>query len=233
MTAAGAEVTRRRGLRVLLLAAFAALAALLLPAAPASAASSPAAEKGVGAISTESILTVGVHESIRAGQHPVRGPSQLQLVSGHCVAADSEYVDLYHGTTRTGAAGIRVNGIDLSLANPRTDFGPGFYTTRSLEQAAARAEAVGGPEGEILHYRVPTAAFDNLSGLTFESGGDAYASFLRGIREGDMHGFDYVEGPFLRNPGDFYAGKDAITTGNQVSFHTPSAVELLNGYLLP
>lgn len=74
--------------RVVLLAALAAVAALLLPAAPASAASVPAAGNGVGAITTETIFTVGVHESVSAGGHRVRGPSQLQLVSGHCVAAE-------------------------------------------------------------------------------------------------------------------------------------------------
>ena len=154
--------------------------------------------------------------------------------SGSGAAAEGDFVDLYHGTTSAAAAGIRENGIDLSLANPRTDFGPGFYTTRSFEQAAARAEAVGGPgAGEVLQYRVPTSLFDELSGQTFDSGDGTYASFLRGIRGGGMHAFDYVEGPVLRNPGGFYSGKDPVTFGNQVSFHTPTAVDLLNGYLLP
>lgn len=48
-----------------------------------------------------------------------------------------------------------------------------------------------------------------------------------------MHPYDYVEGPLLGNPRDFMAGKDASTFGNQVSFHTVGAVDLLSGNLLP
>lgn len=135
---------------------------------------------------------------------------------------------LYHGTTPENAASIRANGIDLGMANPRTDFGPGFYTTRIYDQALARA---GGDTAGVLTYNVPESMFDSLSGVTFEDGGSDYADFLRSIRSGDMNPYDYVEGPVLRNPGAFYAGKDPITFGNQISFHTQTAVDMMNGYL--
>jgi hypothetical protein len=86
MTATGAGATVRRGrLLLVLFAAVTALIAALLPATPASAATGPAAEKGVGAIHVELIFLVGVHESVSAGGHRVRGPSLLQVVSAHCV----------------------------------------------------------------------------------------------------------------------------------------------------
>ncbi len=73
--------------RVLLLAASTFVLALLLPAVPASATTLPAAETRVGALDPTTAAVVGVHECITAGQRPVRGPSQLQVVSGLCVAA--------------------------------------------------------------------------------------------------------------------------------------------------
>ena len=70
------------------LAALVAVLAVLLPAGMASASGSPAAETRVGAIHPTTSTVVGVHECISAGQRPVRGPSQLQVVVGHCVAAE-------------------------------------------------------------------------------------------------------------------------------------------------
>jgi len=74
--------------RVRLLAALTAVLALLLPGPPASASTSAAAQTRVGASRPAVSHVVGVHECIRAGQRPVRGPSQLRLVVGHCVAAE-------------------------------------------------------------------------------------------------------------------------------------------------
>jgi hypothetical protein len=62
---------------------------------------------------------VGVAEHIAAGQHLGRAPSQLRLVSGHCVAAEAALTtprvgsaklqniidDLYKGTTNPGRVG--------------------------------------------------------------------------------------------------------------------------------
>ena len=76
--------------------------------------------------------------------------------------------------------------------------------------------------------------FDDLSGQVFPDANSEYLDMVRSMRlRGPIHSFDYVEGPVLRNPGDYLAGKEPITFGNQISFHTETAVNLLNGYLLP
>jgi hypothetical protein len=46
-----------------------------------------------------------------------------------------------------------------------------------------------------------------------------------------MHSYDYVSGPVLNNPRAFYAGKPASTFGDQISFHTQRAIDLLQGGL--
>jgi len=61
---------------------------MLLPAGTASASGLPAAQTRVGAIGPTVTTVVGVAERIAAGQRRVRAPSQLQFVSGHCVAAE-------------------------------------------------------------------------------------------------------------------------------------------------
>lgn len=68
------------GWRRLILAVFVALATWLLPATSASAAVPSAAETRVGASMRATPEVVGVHECTTAGQRPVRGPSQLQIV---------------------------------------------------------------------------------------------------------------------------------------------------------
>ncbi len=74
----------------MLLTLLSAVVALLLPTVPASAGTLPAAETRVGSFNPAASDVVGVHECISAGQRAVRGPSQLQVVVGNCVAAEAE-----------------------------------------------------------------------------------------------------------------------------------------------
>jgi hypothetical protein len=75
-------------LRLVLLTVLTALAALLSPALHASASGLPAAETRVGDSTLAAPDVDGVAEHIAAGQRRSRAPSQLRLVSGHCVAAE-------------------------------------------------------------------------------------------------------------------------------------------------
>lgn len=148
-------------------------------------------------------------------------------------AADT--VDLYHATTAERAASIRANGIDLARARPNTDFGPGFYTTRNPVQAeawAARLQKAGSPS-EVLHYQVPANEFAGLNGLTFEGPTPGWEDLVRSQRllGGPPHGYDFVEGPMVGNVRGAWGGGTLDPWGNQVSFHTPDAIDLLNGYL--
>jgi hypothetical protein len=84
-----------------------------------------------------------------------------------------------------------------------------MYYTVSWDNAREYCEHPG-----ELH--VPQSMFENLSGITFEDGGSDFAVFLRPIRFEGMYSYDYVEGPLLRNPGAFYAGKGCYTFGSQI-----------------
>jgi len=164
------EVTRphaaSRRLRVLLLAALTALAALLFGAGTASASSLPAAETRVGVWTLAAPEVVGVHECITAGQHWARGPSQLRLVVGHCVAAEdgarlASRTDELTGaldpiaqnsrtsavmSTRQGADVLASGGRDLSPAQPALGQGddvlgrlPGAHAEMTAMDAAGKA----------------------------------------------------------------------------------------------
>ena len=84
--------TRTSSLRArwagLLLAPLVAVLAMLLGAGTTSASGLPAAETRVGAIHPTVTVSVVVAEHIAAGQRRSRAPSQLRLLSGHCVAAE-------------------------------------------------------------------------------------------------------------------------------------------------
>ncbi|HET9655786.1 MAG TPA: RHS repeat-associated core domain-containing protein, partial [Kineosporiaceae bacterium] len=139
-------------------------------------------------------------------------------------AGPGETLPLFHGTTLGNVAGIRATGIDLARANPRTDFGAGFYTTADHAQALLRA---GGNPAGVLEFRLDRSAFDGLSGRTFTSGDDDYAEFLRAVRQEGGHPYDYVSGPVLAQPRNFYLGSTPVTFGNQTSFHTSVAISIL------
>ena len=73
---------------------------------------------------------------------------------------------------------------------------------------------------------------ESLSGRSFGAANQDYLDFVRTMRSGGpMHPYDLVQGPVLRNPFGFLDGDPAITFGNQWSFHTQSAVDLLYGGL--
>ena len=115
--------------RVLLLAALAAVLAMLLPAGTSSASGLPAAQTRVGAIGPTVTTVVGVAEHIAAGQRRVRAPSQLQFVSGHCVAAEADSGLLRLSTEESW-------GNPGSLARHFRDHGADFGATSAEEYAS-------------------------------------------------------------------------------------------------
>ena len=100
MTTTTSTRTFSRRWAVLLLAVLAAVLALVLPASTASANGLSAAQTRVGVSTLAAPDVVGVAEHIAAGQRRSRAPSQLRLVSGHCVAAEDGGL-LFRGVAKT------------------------------------------------------------------------------------------------------------------------------------
>ena len=142
-----------------------------------------------------------------------------------------EFTTLYHGTSKEAAVAIRANGIDLSFSRAKIDFGKGFYTTKDLGQAQAWAARQG---GEVLTFNVPNSQLGQLSHLQFPSANGTWADFIAANRGGaSLHGFDAVSGPMLGNPRPFMKGASPAPLGQQISFHSDAAINLLNNSLLP
>lgn len=143
-----------------------------------------------------------------------------------------DLIRFYHGTTKSGASSIRSNGIDLSFSRTKTDFGRGFYTTTDRAQAQIWAAA---RDGEVLEFSVSRQALAGLNGL--DMGAKTQPSLFRFFRHnrlgGRMHSYDAVSGPMLGNPGSFLRGKPGRIVGQQTSFHTQDAIDLLYQGLQP
>ena len=151
--------------------------------------------------------------------------------AGRGRSGSDDMVDLYHGTAKKWAPGIRRDGIDLSVQRADSDFGRGFYTTNNRAQAENWA-ARNADGGAVLHYRVPRAELGKLNALKFDRADADWESFVMHNRTfGSMHSYDTVEGPYLGNPEHALNGKPLVAEGHQLSFHTDSAVNMLNGYL--
>jgi len=135
---------------IFLLAALAAVLAFVLPAGTASASSLPTAGTRVGVFLPATPDLVGVAQHITAGQHWVRGPSQLRLASGHCVAAE-DGVGALSGATqanvdnaieRAAAGKVRFTGHDgKPYLNSDGLLPEGEYTEWTAAEAGAKRGA--------------------------------------------------------------------------------------------
>jgi RHS repeat-associated protein len=154
----------------------------------------------------------------------------------HLSAADcwDTYVDVYHATNTVGAANIRENGVDPNYKPRPRDFGNGFYTTEDVTQAQDWANSKFGKDGVVLHFRIPAVVFDSLPRKTFTKSSPDLESFVRYYRGGGTKspGYAVVEGPMLRNVGQFRKGASPVWFGNQVVFYGGAAT-MLDGYLEP
>lgn len=146
-----------------------------------------------------------------------------------------DFVDLYHGTSANNAASIRANGIDLSRSRKQLDFGSGFYTTADPEQAADWVKRLEkqGESGEVLHYRVRKADLEALNGRTFEGATQEWEDMVRSQRRlgSPPHDLDYVQGPMVGRVKGLRDNGPLDPWGHQLSIHTQTAADLLNGGL--
>ncbi|MEV0639675.1 RHS repeat-associated core domain-containing protein [Streptomyces sp. NPDC050619] len=142
-------------------------------------------------------------------------------------------VDLFHGTTGAGADNILARGIDPQFKPREMDFGAyGFYVTNSPQQAIDWAKRLGKRYDDVpavLHFRVPKSELDKLNSKIFDGPSDELADFIRHHRSGgDMHGYDMVEGPMLRNVPAFLDGKPGVFNGHQMAIFTDRAAQLFD-----
>ena len=104
---------------------------------------------------------------------------------------------LYHGSH------VEVRNPKILTASRVGDFGTGFYTTSSMEQArrwaAIRAQQVKATSGVVTVFEVPDSLFENpeLSVKTFTKADNKWLDFVMANRKDTEfeHSFDLVRGP--------------------------------------
>jgi len=145
----------------------------------------------------------------------------------------------FHGTVVRSLSSI-ARGVDPSYFRPRKDFGRGFYLTTSPRQAASWADwlaeqSLGTDEPAVLAFTIDLDDLAGLHLLSLLSGNyeaEDFWSFVWHCRENDAdHGrsvnggwYDVVMGPVAA----FWRQRALYSGGDQVSFHTPSAISLLS-----
>jgi hypothetical protein len=143
-------------------------------------------------------------------------------------------ITLFHGTTLLHATAIQSGGVNPALGRKRTDFGPGFYTTTSYQQACSWASVLAASASATAAVVTITCARDKLAGLDTlafirgDYGADDFWSFVWHCRNGAAdHGrgttnagfYDIVYGPVAA----FWAQRSAMHDADQISFHTSTA----------
>lgn len=122
--------------------------------------------------------------------------------------------------------------MDLNHATRDMDFGRGFYTTKDINQANDWILRKFKGNGEMIEFRIPKSEFNKLNGLNFENADSKWLKFVTASRNGNKNAYDYVSGPMLANPrGYLQQGKKALSTGQQISFNTNDAINILNQYM--
>ncbi|MDR3252358.1 MAG: DUF3990 domain-containing protein [Tannerella sp.] len=151
---------------------------------------------------------------------------------------------VYHGTTTQD-----IGQPDLSKCRIRTDFGKGFYTTASLEQArkwaVLRQKRLFEKSAYVVEYEIDDAILssDDFLVLHFEGANEEWLKFVFNNRRGIItEQYDLVMGPVAND--SLYATLLLYEQGvlsveatiaqlkthtlfNQLSFHTDKALQAL------
>ncbi len=144
---------------------------------------------------------------------------------------------LFHGTTLVSAQGIINSRIDLTLGRQALDFGIGFYTTTSEDQARgwARKKAFAPDTPALVRYEVSRNALALLEFLAFvrsDNMAHDFWDFVVYCRSGnighargkDIPYFDVVVGPLVQQ---WKTRRTVHPDSDQLSFHTDNAVQIL------
>jgi hypothetical protein len=181
-----------------------------------------------------------------AKAHPVGPPPAWNVIR--------TFIELWHGCTQSSAQDIQANGVVLTKSRHGLDFGQGFYTTTNRDQAEDRAKVLHSQlpaaarnvqHPALVQFRVPLGQLAQLESLMFVRGDawhDAFWSLVAHCRGGTAVAprrhlnpnrvapndwYDVVCGPVaLRWPPN---GRTIAADFDQFSFHTDTAVAILNG----
>lgn len=147
-------------------------------------------------------------------------------------------IALYHGTLDMHVASI-LQGVDLNKCRHLRDFGRGFYTTTNRQQAERWANDLAarilGAAPAVIEFTVERNKIAKLDMLVFVRGmvtAVDFWSFVHFCRStASDHGraqtpwYDLVAGPVTGS----LRKQTVIPDGDQISFHTPQAVVVLDG----
>ena len=149
---------------------------------------------------------------------------------------------LYHGSLEI------VQKPEIRKANRTLDYGSGFYTTTSYEQAEAwvrrRMDEAKLDKGYVNIYKMPEVVPSTLKQLVFQSPTEEWVDFVMRNRmeNGFVHEYDIVYGPvandrvyaaFALYEGGFLNKQDLIKElkayklVDQYLFHTDAALQTL------
>ena len=149
---------------------------------------------------------------------------------------------LYHGST------VAVRKPSIRLGRSNADFGKGFYTTSSMEQAVRWAhikqEREKAQRAVVSVYEFDETLAENpgWSIRKFTGADEAWLFFVTDCRKSRPHGFDLVQGPVANDKvfttvNLFESGVlsaeaailqlKAYKTYDQLSFHTERVIDML------
>ena len=146
---------------------------------------------------------------------------------------------LYHGSLEI------VKEPQIRLANRTLDYGMGFYTTTSQEQAELWVKRKIGERNEkgiVNIYEFDLSSAEKLNVLRFTEPTEEWLDFIVQCRKGIAHTYDIVEGPmaddtiynYIQNFIDGKISRAAFWElakfnhpTHQISFHTISALDTL------
>lgn len=149
---------------------------------------------------------------------------------------------IYHGSIE------KVESPEIRESNRTLDYGQGFYTTTSYEQAEAwvrrRMNEKRASRGYVCVYELNEAALESLKTLIFEQPTEEWVDFVMQNRtqKGYVHEFDIVYGPVandrvyaafalyeggLINKQALIAELKAYKLVDQYLFHTEKALHAL------
>ena len=151
------QPTTQRGWWRLALAAIAAALAVLLGAGTASATTAPVLETRVGASTPATAYTVGVHESVSAGQRWGNAPPQAETVVGRGVAAKAVPNEGIY-VIRNAADEVYVGQSGNITSRLGQHVSTGKFTQAEVD-AAERFEVLGGKTAREIQEQLKLDSF--------------------------------------------------------------------------